>query len=118
MKQLLLFSGVIFLFVCITSGTGADKIEVLYDSKPIGKEGIKLISGKSIQVINASGGKVYKVEAYVSMGKRPCFQKTYSNSEAARPIDVVAFMSPGCADADALILKINLSTYITIPIKK
>lgn len=115
---MILFLGAVFLLASFTADTQADKIEVLYDSKPIGKEGIKLVSGKNIQVINASGGKIYKVEAFVSLGKRPCYQKVYSNAEAASPIDVGAFMSAACADAAMLMLKVNFSTYITIPIQK
>ncbi len=118
MKQLMLFLSVFFLFTSFTARMSADNIEVLYDSKPIGKEGIKLENGKNIQVINNSGGKIYKVEVFMSMGKRPCYQHVYTNAEAAMPISVAPFMSAACADARTMMLKVNVSTYITIPILK
>ncbi|WP_018345161.1 hypothetical protein [Cytophaga aurantiaca] len=108
-----------FCFASFTSNTSTDTFEVLYDSKPVVlKEGIKLEAGKTLQVINKTSGKVYKVEIAVSLGKRPCYLKTYTNEEAMKPILVTPFVGGACADAKILMLTVNLSTYINIALIK
>ena len=105
-------------FFSFTTKNAVDTFEVIYDSKVVTKEGIKLESGKTLQVINKNGGKVYKLELAVSLGKRPCFLKTYVNEDAMKPIDVTPFAGGTCANAAILMLTVNLSTYINIPIIK
>lgn len=104
--------------ICLTSFTTTntvDKYEVLYDSKPIPKEGIKLDAGKSLQIVNKTASKIYKVELSVVLGKRPCYQKTYQE-DLMKPIPVSQFMISGCEQATSIFLTINLSTTVVIPI--
>ena len=107
-----------FTKTTISTTNKVDAFEVLYDSKPVPKEGVKLEAGKALQVINKTSGKIYKVEISVSLGKRPCYQKTYLNAEATKPISVNPFIGGACADASMLMLTVNVSTYINIPIIK
>ena len=119
MKVSLLFLCVFFALSSFTSGTSKDVIEVLYDSRPIDyKVGIKLEQGKELTIVNKSGGKIYKAEVFISLGRRPCYQKTYLNDEAAKPISVSPFMAGACAEATMIMLTVNLSEHINIPIRK
>jgi hypothetical protein len=118
MKIIVLLLITAFCFTSFSLKNTVDVIEVLYDSRTVGKKGIKLEAGKRLQVVNKTSGKVYKLEVTVSLGKRPCYQKTYLKQEAAQSIDVTPFMSAACADASILILTVNMSTYVTIPLMK
>lgn len=118
MKFILMVLITSFCFTSFTTTKTVDTFEVLYDSKLIGKEGIKLEAGKSLQVVNKTSGKVYKVELSVVLGKRPCYQKTYLNEEAMKPILVTPFAGASCSDATMIMLAINVSTYINIPLIK
>ena len=118
MKKLCLLFALPFFISSFTTTTMTDKFEVWYDSKLVGKEGIKLMNGKSLQVVNASGGKVYKLEVLVALPKRSCYQKTYENAEAAKPIPVAPLMSAACADASRITLTINMNTFVNIPLLK
>ncbi len=51
MKQLVFLFALPFLISSFAASTMTDKFEVLYDSKPIPKEGIIWVNGKNIQVI-------------------------------------------------------------------
>ncbi len=119
MKVFLLFLCTVFALSSFISDTNKDVIEVLYDSKPVDyKVGIKLEPGKELSIINKSGGKIYRTELIISLGRRPCYQTTYSNDEASKPIDVSSFMSGTCAEATMIMLTVNISEHINIPIKK
>ena len=117
MRTIVLILCAVVIFGSFTTRTNADVIEVLYDSKPIDyKKGIKLENGKELLIVNKSGGKIYKTEVIISLGKRPCYQVTYLKEDAAKPIPVSSFMTAACNDAKVIILTVNVSTIITIPI--
>lgn len=117
MKNIFFLFLLVFTLYSFNTKNNADVIEVTYDSQPIDlKKGIKLQSGKMLQIINKSGGKIYKVEVLVSLGKRPCYETVYLKEDAAKPIAVSTFINGACADAKSIILVVNVSTTIVIPI--
>lgn len=118
MRKIITLLLLVFCFTSFSTKNAADRFEVYYDSKLVSKEAIQLATGKSIQVVNASNGKIYKVELAVVLGKRPCYQKTYLNEEAAKPISVDPFVGGACAGASSIMLTVNVSTIVVIPISQ
>lgn len=61
---------------------------------------------------------MYKVVLNAVLGKRTCYQKTFENEDAAKPVPVAPILAATCADATIISLTVNINKVVNIPILK